>query len=507
MDAPPQIFELNISGKLFEVAGDILARFPNSRLGKVAVESPLSPNQGTGTKKTLFFSRPSTPFDDILAYYQTGELHMPSNVCPKAYKRELEFWGLDPDDMQHCCRFKYLAFFDDFETISAFHACIDETSYVPPRNNVMSPIGKCRARIWSIIEHEEATAISKVVMAFLVVCVVVSIFNLSLGTVDSFKERISLSSLRSHLADLVSQEGEDYSDIIDVLGATDCGDNLACVVQEFQGYIDEADETNSSHIESYDYTFDLDSLKKTIDKFKSLTHHKERHFSMVVIDWVLLAIFSVELFLRLSTCPSLKRYFLSQLNDIDILILVTAVTEIIIEGWFAKYRYSDKGIRILYYLQMLRVLRILRYVNKVPSIQVLGYTMRTNFKDLVVLLLYVLVGVVIFSNFAYFVEDSKTFADMPESWWWGVITMTTVGYGDVVPKTVLGRIVGCICAVSGVLSLSLTIPVFVNTFISLYQFSHIHERYLKTKQNQVSPSPITVKPTGSTQPDMHPDSI
>ncbi|XP_033725292.1 potassium voltage-gated channel protein Shaw-like [Pecten maximus] len=508
MDAPHQVFELNISGKLFEVTADVLARFPKSRLGKLAVESSVSLTQGTGTKKTLSFSRPSPPFDDILAYYQTGELHMPVNICPKAYKRELDFWELDPDDMQYCCRFKYLAFFDEFETISTFQASIEKTNFTSAvSNSSLSTIGRFRARVWSVIEHEESTVISKIVMMFLVLCVATSILNLSLGTVDSFKQRISLTSLHSHLTDLVEQEGGDYDDIIDILEVTLCGDNWECVLDEFDAYLDEAEENNITSIGHEHMNFDPKELKRTLEKFKSLTQHKTRHYAMIVIDFVLLVIFFIELIVRLCACPSLRRYFLSPLNDIDILILVTAIIDVVIENWYAKFRYSDKGIRILYYLQMLRVLRILRFVNKVPSIQVLSYTVRTNVTDLVVLFLYVLVGVIIISNFAYFAEDKSTFTDMPESWWWGVITMTTVGYGDVVPKTALGKIMGCICALCGVLSLSITVPVFVNTFISLYQISNIYNRYLKPKQNQVSPTTRTMTSRVTMQPDTGPDSI
>ncbi|XP_069121420.1 potassium voltage-gated channel protein Shaw-like [Argopecten irradians] len=502
MDTPPQVFELNISGKLFEVTGDVLARLPKSRLGKLAIESSSS---GTDAKKTLFFSRPNTPFDEILAYYQTGELHMPINICPKAYKRELDFWELDPDEMQYCCRFKYLAFLDEFETISSFQASIEKANITTAAvTSTTSSVKRFRARVWSVIEHEESTVISKIVMLFLVTCVTVSILNLSLGTVDSLKQRIGLSSLRNHLQDLMTQEGGDYDDIIEILQVTGCGDDWECVVEEVTGYIMDAEDQfrhkpngtpgNRSNQDYDDYPIlqDPKQLESAMKKFQSLTQHKKRSDVMVVIDIVLMVIFSVELLVRLCTCPSFKRYFMSPQNNIDILILVTAFIDIVIENWYAKFRYSDKGIRVLYYLQMLRVLRILRFVNKVPSVQVLGYTVRSNFTDLVVLLLYVLVGVVIISNFAYFAEDKSTFTDMPESWWWGIITMTTVGYGDVVPKTAIGRILGCICALCGVLSLSITVPVFVNTFVTLYQISNIHNRYLKPKQNQVSPTTVTI---------------
>lgn len=338
----------------------------------------------------------------------------------------------------------------------------------------------------------------QVVMWFLVFCIVVSIFNLSLGTVDTFKSRIDLTTLKSHLKDLKDQDGDDYGDIISLLEASECDNDWECMVDEFDDQMDEAEFNNDTYLYVDNMPVTFDDIRSIIDKFKKLPEIKQRHRSMVYIDIVLLAVFMLEFVVRVCTCPSLPRYFLKPLNDVDIIIQATAIADLVIENYSAKHRFDDKGINVLYYFQMFRVLRILRYVNKVPSVRVLGYTLKTNFTDLVVLLLYVLVGVVIFANFAYFAEDTGTFQNMPESWWWGVITMTTVGYGDVVPKTALGKIVGCVCAMCGVLSLALTVPLFVNTFMSLYQVSHIHDRYLKTNTNQVSPAPDKVTSDGTT---------
>ena len=246
--------------------------------------------------------------------------------------------------------------------------------------------------------------------------------------------------------------------------------------------LESAMEDNSTNTFIHgDYEFDEEDFDDAITELLNLPLHTERLIVFVYIDFALIAFFTLELILRLIVCPSLKKYLLSPINVIDIAILVCAYIEVTMELLYAKHRYQNKGIRVFYNLQMLRALRIFRYVQHVGSIKVLGHTLRSAYKDLSVILIFVVMGIVIFSNFVYFAEDSVQFKSIPHGWWWAIITMTTVGYGDMVPKTTIGQLIGSLCAISGVLVLALTVPVFVNTFLCLYQFSRIHDKFLLRK--------------------------
>ena len=98
--------------------------------------------------------------------------------------------------------------------------------------------------------------------------------------------------------------------------------------------------------------------------------------------------------------------------------------------------------------------------------------MRASYKELILILMFVGIGILIFSALTYMSEKDQattSFTSVIDAFWWAAITMTTVGYGDVTPKTHVGRIVGAICAVTGTLVIALPVPIVSENFSLFYK--------------------------------------
>lgn len=222
----------------------------------------------------------------------------------------------------------------------------------------------------------------------------------------------------------------------------------------------------------------LDTVVEALRPSVGMERKTVRIQILVYLDTACLAFFTVDLLLRILCCPNVKRYFLSAINVMDALAVFSAYALILVNLLRTDEAYTFSNFDILELVQVLRVVRLLRIVRDVMGFKVLSFSLRVSAKDLFVLFLYIILGVVIFANFVYFVESESSIESIPEGWWWAISTLTTVGYGDVVPVTLYGRLIGGLCAISGVIIMAVAIPVFVRTFLLLYAYAVLYKKFL-----------------------------
>ncbi len=164
--------------------------------------------------------------------------------------------------------------------------------------------------------------------------------------------------------------------------------------------------------------------------------------ALQVVEWALTVLFTIEFAARLITVRRPLRYVMSFYGIVDLLAVLPTYVSMFVPG--------SQSLLVIRALRLLRVFRILKLTHFVGEARLLGAAMRASLRKIVVFLGVVLTSVLIAGALMYVIEGEENgFTSIPASIYWAVSTISTVGFGDIVPHTPLGRFVASVLMILG----------------------------------------------------------
>ncbi|XP_052391532.1 potassium voltage-gated channel subfamily S member 3b isoform X1 [Carassius gibelio] len=186
--------------------------------------------------------------------------------------------------------------------------------------------------------------------------------------------------------------------------------------------------------------------------------------------------FSVEFVLRVVAAPHPWTFLGNPLNMIDLASVlpfyVTLAFESLSEGDGEENQSLFNMGKVVQVLRLMRAFRVLKLARHSEGVRAFGETLKNCQSEVGLLILFITVGISFFSTFIYYTEKedaSSKLSSIPVCWWWAIISMTTVGYGDVYPQTAAGRIVASLCILCGLLVVSFPITIIMNNFSKYFE--------------------------------------
>lgn len=159
-------------------------------------------------------------------------------------------------------------------------------------------------------------------------------------------------------------------------------------------------------------------------------------------EWAFTILFTVEYLLRLYSAPSARKYATSFYGVIDLLAVLPSYLELFFPG--GRYLISIRILRIL------RVFRVLKLAQFVGGERVILDALKASRHKIAVFLFTVVTVVVVVGSILYIVEGAEAgFTSIPRSVYWAIVTLTTVGYGDIAPQTPFGQMLASLIMILG----------------------------------------------------------
>ncbi|CAO1379585.1 unnamed protein product [Diamesa hyperborea] len=490
MDGENRIL-LNVGGIRYETYKATLKKIPATRLSRLtealANYDPIL--------NEYFFDRHPGVFAQVLNYYRTGKLHYPTDVCGPLFEEELEFWGLDSNQVEPCCWSTYSIHRDTQSTLAVLDKLeLDDEQLSQESiarlfgyetlslNNELTCWQRTKPKIWALMDEPSSSTGAKIVAGISVFFICISVISFCLKTLPGLRVEIpvTLSTFNQTTSNLsaIYQSAEERSIIM--LSTTEA--NFVT--------------KSSSTLTSSSIPVPSQPTPRTfVPRYNNLSRNRKRshlfdnwqetyaHSAFFYVELLCNVWFIIELTIRSVVAPNLLTFIRSPVNIIDLCATLSFYTDI------CQQMGQQTG--LLEAFSIIRILRLFKLTRHSPGLRILIHTFKASAKELTLLVFFLVLGIVVFASLAYYAEKlednpDNQFKSIPLGLWWALVTMTTVGYGDMAPKTFYGMFVGALCALAGVLTIALPVPVIVSNFSRFYSHSQARSK-LPKKRRRVLP--------------------
>ncbi|KAM7412044.1 hypothetical protein PAMA_021830 [Pampus argenteus] len=439
---------INVGGTRHETYKSTLRTLPGTRLAwladpetQVSSDSDAAPSSAS----EFFFDRHPGIFAYVLNYYRTGKLHCPADVCGPLFEEELAFWGIDETDVEPCCWMTYRQHRDAEEALEIFEPPdpddTDDDREMPRRFGIEDCPDRSRGfcevwqpKVWALFDDPYSSRAARGVALASLFFILVSITTFCLETHEAFNE------LQNRTEQVVIGN-------------------------------------------------DTRNVQRTEMVTKPI---------LILVEGVCVVWFTFEFLVRIVCCPDKMAFIKSSLNIIDFVAILPFYLEMGLSSLSSKAASDVLG--FLRVVRFVRILRIFKLTRHFVGLRVLGHTLKASVNEFLLLIIFLALGVLIFATMIYYAEriganpndptgsNHTHFKNIPISFWWAVVTMTTLGYGDMYPQTWLGMMVGALCALAGVLTIAMPVPVIVNNFGMYYSLAMAKQKLPKKKKKH-NPNP------------------
>ena len=202
--------------------------------------------------------------------------------------------------------------------------------------------------------------------------------------------------------------------------------------------------------------------------------------------------FTFEIITRVIVSPQKWTFIRSPVNIIDFLATLSFYLDILFSQVLPSSLTSND---LFEFFSITRIFRLFKLTRHYGGLKILIHTFTASMRELMLLIFFLVLFIVIFASLIYYAErlqnnPDNDFTSIPIGLWWSIVTMTTVGYGDMVPKTYAGMIVGGMCALTGVLTIALPVPVIVANFAMYYSHTQARSKLPKKRRRVMAVEPV-----------------